>query len=198
MDESNPKFKGKFRIPSARLPGWDYASPGYYFVTICTQGRQEWFGEVREEEVVLSSAGKIVVEELVKTTQIRANVDLDVWVVMPNHVHAVIIIKPDVETPRPVKMPRLVKTPHPVETPRRGVSTKKNEWKPGVLGAIINQLKSKCTKRIREAGYPGFAWQSRFYDHIIRDEQSLEKIRIYILGNPVKWGSDEYFPGDER
>jgi putative transposase len=63
----------------------------------------------------------------------------------------------------------------------------------GTLGAIINQYKSICTKRIRTLGYSNFAWQARYYDHIIRNEKSLENIHAYILGNPVNWAVDEYF-----
>jgi len=69
----------------------------------------------------------------------------------------------------------------------------KVNWKPGTLGAIINQYKSICTKRIRTSGCVDFAWQARFYDRIIQYEKSLENIRSYIVGNPIKWTEDEYF-----
>jgi REP element-mobilizing transposase RayT len=97
---------------------------------------------------------------------------------MPNHIHAIIVIR---ETPGVA-----------VETPHRGVSVK-TKWRARSLGAIINQFKSICTKRIRASGCMDFAWQRRFYDHIIRNEKELENIGAYILGNPIKWAEDEYF-----
>ncbi len=85
------------------------------------------------------------------------------------------------------------------ETPQRGVSTGTAlNWKPDSLGAIENQFKSACTKRIRAAGYREFGWQRRFYDHIIRDEESLLHIGEYIRYNPNKWDLDEYNPASHR
>jgi REP element-mobilizing transposase RayT len=170
------RFQGKYRIPSARLPGWDYASAGYYFVTIVTHGRIPYFGEILAGKMHLSPIGAIVAEEWSKTPQIRPNIQLDEWVIMPNHLHGIIIIT-TVETPR-----------RGVSTERRGVSTK--AWKPNTLGSILNQFKSVCTKRIRLACNPDFGWQPRFHDHIIRDEKSLERIRAYIRYNPLQWSQD--------
>lgn len=174
MPELNSKFKGKYRIQSRRLKGWDYATPAYYFITICTQNRIPWLGKIKNDRVILSQLGKITSDNLEKIPIIYPNVSLDAWIVMPNHIHAVIVIG------------------EPVETPHWGVSTKGN-WRPGALGVIISQFKSICTKRIRMMGFIKFAWQPRFYDHIIRDEKELKKIRSYILGNPTKWAEDEYF-----
>jgi putative transposase len=121
--------------------------------------------------MVLSSAGEIVAYELENTPIIRPNVSLDTWGVMPNHIHAIIEI---VETPR-----------RGVSTGDQGTSTKNQDisrWGAGTLGAIINQYESICTKRIRAMGCTDFAWQSRFYDHIIRNEKSA---RIFILMSSV-------------
>ncbi len=181
------KYKGKYRVGSTRLLGWDYAAPSYYFVTLCTRRFIRWFGEVREEKVILSRAGQIAEEELERTTQIRHNVRIDPWSVMPNHVHAIIMIGDD---PRiTVETPRL----DYVETPRRGVSTAPRQWRSGALGAIVNQIKSICTKRIRAIGVVDFSWQSRFYDRIIRNETEMEAVYAYILGNSIKWVEDEYY-----
>jgi REP element-mobilizing transposase RayT len=86
-------YKNKYRIESARCQNWDYSSNGYYFITICTHNREHFFGEVMADQMQLSLVGEIVAEELQKTEQIRPNVALDEWVVMPNHVHGIIIIK---------------------------------------------------------------------------------------------------------
>ncbi len=92
---------------------------------------------------------------------------------MPNHIHGIIIIKNQ-----------------PVETFRRNVSTPR--LKSDSLGAIIGQFKSVCTKRIWKAGFSNFGWQTRSYDHIIREQISLENIRQYIVNNPMKWELDRH------
>jgi len=168
----NELFRNKYRIDSTRLKGWDYSWPGYYFVTICTKDRANFFGAVENKKMYLSEIGKIVENEWLKTGQIRKNVKLDKFVVMPNHIHGILVIDD-------------------VEAPSRGASTAAlnphhhPEWKPGSLGSIINQFKSACTKKICKIN-PSFAWQSRFHDHIIRDETSLDNIRQYIIDNPKK------------
>ncbi|VEP13481.1 conserved hypothetical protein [Hyella patelloides LEGE 07179] len=179
-------YKNKYRIESARCPNWDYTSDGYYFVTICTHKRQCFFGNVNAGKMELSDIGFIIAQEWQKTPQIRSNVQLDEWVVMPNHLHGIIIIN------------------KPVETFRRNVSTinenvpnnnqNKSRLKPNSLGSIIGQFKSVCTKQIRKMGFTDFRWQTRFHDHIIRDEESLSRIRQYIINNPAKWELDKNNP----
>jgi len=124
----------------------------------------------------LNRLGEIVKEEICKTQIIRSNVILDSWVIMPNHLHLILCITSEDH----------------VETPRRGVSTEDNRsWKPGCLGAIGNQFKGACTRRIRNDLNPAFAWQPRFYDHIIRTERDLDNLRWYILRNPKNCRNDE-------
>jgi len=159
------KFKNKYKIKSVRLKGYDYSQNGMYFITICTKDRKEFFGEIVNGEMKLNEIGETVKKEWLQTPIIRPNIFLDEWIVMPNHIHGIIEIKN-------------------VETPRWGVS------KPDSLGSIINQIKSICTKKIWKSGYPDFAWQSRFYDHIIRNDESLNKIKEYIRINPQKWEED--------
>jgi len=172
-------FKGKYRVESARLHGWDYSAAGWYFVTICTQHMHCFLGSIADGEMHLSPSGQIVAEEWQKTEHIRPNINLDAWIIMPNHLHSIIIIH------------------NVVETPRRGVSTNApSRLMPSSLGAIICQFKSMCTKRIRKAGFLAFAWQPRFYDHIIRNEKSLQRIREYIINNPLKWELDRYNPAN--
>ena len=176
-------FKNKYRVESARLKGYDYSLPGQYFVTICTKGMVEWFGEIVDGVVKRNETGNIVAEEWQKTQEVRKNVLLDEWIIMPNHVHGIICITES-----------SVETPHrdDVETPHRDVSTMQN-WKPNSLGSIINQFKSIATKRIRKI-QPDFAWQPRFYDRIIRDERGLVAVREYIHNNPIRWEEDRKHP----
>jgi len=193
-------FKQKYRIKSARLPGWDYAAAGWYFVTICTRERRCCFGDVVSDTVHLSIIGKIVAEEWLKTERIRSGVKLDQWVIMPNHLHGIVILEGNEPPQRGGSTlgmsGRVVATSADVNRPpRRGGSTLgMSGWKPNSLGAIMGQFKSASTKRIWTAGYRDFSWQARFYDHIIRDERSLHDIREYIINNPMKWELDKDNP----
>lgn len=181
MDNPITKCKGKYRIASNRLSEWDYGTPGYYFVTVCTQNRVPWFGKVIEDQMVLSPAGRIAALNLERISQIYTNVSIDIRVAIPNHIHAIIEIgeKPGGK----------------VETPHCVVSTDTRKWRSGTLGVILGRYKYACTKAIRGLGYEDFAWQARFYDHIIRNEKELDNIRAYIQGNPSKWMEDKYFSG---
>ncbi len=188
-------FRQRYRIEPARLQGWDYTAAGWYFVTICAKDRCCYFGKVENDIMRLSVVGEIVAEEWLKAEQVRVGVQLDQWVLMPNHLHGIVIILEGSEPPPAVETPAMgPETPSAMgpETPQRGVSTTKgSRLKPNSLGAIIGQFKSSCTKRIWAAGNSDFSWQSRFYDHIIRDEQSLNNIREYIINNPIKWTLDK-------
>jgi len=174
----------QYRRQSNRLSGWDYTSPGYYFVTLCSHDRQPFFGAIVSGEMQLSPIGEIIADEWQKTSLIRENITLDAWVIMPNHLHAIVIIEQSQDGVEP-----------PQQGTREGPPSKSpKNWQRNSLGTIINQFKSKCTKRIRSAGYPDFGWQSRFYDHIIRDDQSLTQIRAYIQNNPSQWDLDKENP----
>ncbi|OGJ61308.1 hypothetical protein A3C37_04965 [Candidatus Peribacteria bacterium RIFCSPHIGHO2_02_FULL_53_20] len=179
-------FRHRYRVESTRLPGQDYAEHGIYFVTVCTHDRHPWFGEIRNGVMGLSEAGCIVAQEIARTACIRTNVVLDEWVVMPNHIHAIIEICP-------------WNNVDPVETHRWCVSTWIAECiplcrrKPSSIGSIMAQVKSISTKRIRAIGYGDFAWQSRFYDHVIRSDRALENIRSYIRNNPRMWKRDRNY-----
>ncbi len=191
-------YKNRYKIDSTRLKGWNYSAPGMYFVTICTNKFICHFGEVVNEKIKISTIGKIIDEEWQKTEYIRVNVELDEYIVMPNHIHGIITI---VETPQTAlknsneeTFQRNVSNSNAKqyveeETFQRNVSTtnRNTGLKPNTLGSILGQFKSVCTKRIWAMGYPDFAWQNRYHDHIIRHEKSLNRIREYIIMNPLKW-----------
>jgi putative transposase len=134
-------------------------------------------GGVVHDEMRLSLAGRIVSEEWMRAQEVRANVSVDEFVVMPNHLHGIIVIDDSAATMRP-------------PAPHRGASTGCRLY-PNSLGSIIGQFKSNATKRIWAAGFHHFAWQPRFHDHIIRSEASLDAIRRYIRDNPEKWAIDK-------
>lgn len=176
-------FRNKYRISSARLQNWDYRWAAAYFVTICTHDRVHYFGDVIDGKMVLSELGTIAERYWADIPEHFPSVNLDAYVVMPNHVHGIVVIN---HVPNDGQL---------IETPNLGVSINCNrqtaaaseKWNPASLGVIINQYKRIVTIKSRKIN-PGFAWQSRFYDHIIRDGVSFDRIRAYIINNPRNWG----------
>lgn len=166
---------------SIRLKEYDYSEPNWYYVTICTYHHKNLFGEIKNSKMVLSSFGKIVNEEWLRTKELRKNIDLDEYVIMPNHFHAILIIERR-DTARCV--------PTTVNENR-----KFGEMQAGSLSAMVRSFKSAVTKGINELQNTSRepTWQKGFYEHIIRNEQDLYHIRKYIEQNPLKWELDEYY-----
>lgn len=178
------KFANKFRTESSRLKIWDYSTPWWYFVTICTKNHNNDFGEVKETNVELNNFGNIAINDWTDIPSHFPNVEIDEFVVMPNHIHGIVIIAER----RDVSCRDVV-----CRDVASNVSTNKNEFyskispKAGSLSSIVRSYKSGVTRKIRRTGYNKFSWQSRFYDRIIRNEKELFRIRIYIKHNPLKW-----------
>ena len=194
----NEKFKNKYRIETTRLKGWDYGKNGYYFVTICTKDRIPYFGNVINGMVQLSEIGKIALEELQKTPEIRKdmNITLGEFVIMPNHIHCIIIIgENEFNTNRIDAM----RCDNNCRDAMHGVSTtinntnNTNKFGPQSknLPSIIRGFKSAVTKRAKIIN-PDFSWQRNYYEHIIRDEKSFKTISEYIINNPLNWTEDKY------
>ncbi|MFV0591324.1 MAG: transposase [Draconibacterium sp.] len=221
------KYRNKYRISSARLPNWDYSRNAAYFVTICTQGREHYFGNIvatvetpdsgvsttaprsnipgpfgsnvpanAQPTMQLSHIGEIAQKYWMEIPQHFPFVQLNAFVVMPNHVHGIIVIDRILDGYRDDAI-TVVETPNlgVSTTTDSGVSTTTNpaskKWKPGTLGVIINQYKRAVTIHARKTN-PNFAWQSRFHDHVIRNDESFERICDYILCNPENWGKDKF------
>ena len=187
------RFKNKYRSESARLKNWDYGSNAAYFVTICTQGRQCFFGHVGDNEMMLNGIGEIARDCWTQIPTHFPFVKLGEHVVMPNHVHGIVIIDKTDDGRNDHSNKRDVPN---VETPKLGVSTITNrtnaaseKWNSGTLGAIINQYKRAVTIRARKI-HPNFTWQSRYHDHIIRNNPSYHRISEYIKNNPAVWQED--------
>jgi len=174
------KFKNKYRVESTRLPGWDYAAAGWYFVTMCVKNRQPVFGQILGGEMQLSAIGEIAHQFLVEIPKHFSHAELDAFVVMPNHVHGIVVLGDNEEIPD-------------LTSPGSDSKREFGPLRPGSLSKIIQAYKAAVTRQARRDGFPDFAWQERFYDHIISDDRSLENIRTYILGNPVIWEQDEYY-----
>ena len=187
---------------SIRLKNYDYSQNGMYFVTICTQGWKCLFGKVAENDkgemiCVLNKVGKIAHDEIQKTEQIRDNVRIDCFIVMPNHIHAIIVINnPSVGAYGNTSVGAYGNTPlQGSNTPLQKQTKSKFQSPSKNLGAIIRGYKSTVTKQINELqNTPGTTiWQRNYYEHIIRNEKSLKKIRNYIFHNAVKWKKDKFY-----
>jgi REP element-mobilizing transposase RayT len=193
----NDRFKDQFRIPSSRWPIWDYGWNSAYFVTICTQKKLFFFGEILEQKMHLSEIGQLAEKHWKEIPLHFSFVTLGDFVIMPNHVHGIIIIDKrcvPVETPDSGVSSAKETPGYAKETPGSGVSTAaaSQKWKPGILGVIINQYKRICTIKAKKINV-GFDWQTRFYDHIIRDDQAFQRISEYIQKNPENWNSDNFY-----
>lgn len=155
-----------------RLKEHDYSEAGYYFITICTKDKKSLFWNVGATfgrqfiKLSLSNIGEIINEEINKINSIYENVEINKYVIMPNHIHMIIVLHP--ETGPVNGRAELAPTP--------------------TVSRIIQQFKGSITKQV---GFP--LWQKSFYDHIIRNQQEYEKIYEYIETNPLKWEEDKYY-----
>ena len=169
------KYKNKYRIPTNRLQGYDYGLNGCYYVTICTKNRVHYFGEIVNVTMQLSEIGKIAQSEWLKTTKLRPdmNLFLDAFVVMPNHFHCIIFIGDN----------QCGDAMHCVSTipykNKFGVQSKN-------LASIIRGFKMAVTTYARKHNID-FAWQERYYDEIICNNNRLDEVRKYIFDNPQNW-----------
>ena len=163
-----------------RLKNYDYALPGLYYVTICTFERICLFGNIVNGEMQLNNYGQIVHDEWLKTEKLRPNVKLDEFVVMPNHIHGIIVINSNSH----------------VGATRRVAPTLGNRINgptSGSIGAIIGQFKSTVTKRINKLHTMpnGHIWQRNYYEHIIRNDWDWHRIKRYIGNNIQNWENDK-------
>ena len=204
---TQPKFKNKYRVESTRLPNRDYGANGWYFVTICTKKYINYFGCVVSGQMQLSPIGEIAKQFWADIPNHFDYTYIDTYVIMPNHVHGIVLIdkpshfddKSNLETRNNNAN---VETLHcNVFTQRRNVSTQRQFMsqispKPASLSAIIRGYKSAVTYWCGKNGHDNFAWQSRYYEHIIRADNSLDRIREYIINNPIKWDEDKNQPAN--
>jgi putative transposase len=166
---------------SVRLPDVDYGRSGLYFVTLVTQDRDPLFGRIVDGQVYLSPAGEIVREEWLRTPDIRPGINLDEWIVMPDHLHTIIDI--DSETHRSMKFGCVGAhrgAPCPSNTGQSLFRASRS------LGSLIAQFKGVTTHRINAIrNTPGVkVWQRGYDEHIIRNAVELDKLRDYIRNNP--------------
>ncbi len=231
------KFQNKYRIPSTRLQYWDYSWDALYFVTICTKNHQNYFGQIENGKMILSHIGVLADVFWYEIKNHSKIVDLDEFVVMPNHIHGILAINnpensnyrildnkvvergsdvssapsvpndpnvpnvPNVETRHALSLLQHIHPPQS-ETPPSdagqtfGQKRFRNQGK-NTLSSILGSYKSAVSKHVHRLGFE-FEWQARFHDHIIRDDDSLQRIRRYISTNVENWNKDKFYNDDEN
>ena len=168
-------------------------------MTICTRGRECFFGKIVDQRMRLSKIGDIALRFWEDIPNHSVNAGLDALVIMPNHLHGIVTIKaPDGSTTTDnnggLGTHNCRDVACNVSTTTGGSGRLTDPPKPGSLGAIVRSYKSAVTRWCRTNGYTTFAWQPRFYDHVIRDGVALQNVRRYILDNPAKWELDRNNP----
>ncbi|MBE6341755.1 MAG: hypothetical protein E7069_13675 [Bacteroidales bacterium] len=196
---------------------WHKYNGAEYFVTICTASREHYFGEVREGQTQLTVVGECLQQEIEKTKIIRCgDVEIPLYVIMPNHVHMIVIIHDcrdalnasALDTPTSdtsaldtsaLDTPAINadsdayhETDARCDTDARGASLQRFGPQSGNLGAVVRGIKSAVTRFACENGIP-FAWQPRYYDHIVRNQNDMNRIAEYIEQNPAKWETDCFY-----
>ncbi len=200
-----------FERKSIRLKRYDYSCTGYYFITVCVNNRELILGEIKNDcrgtacrppNYALNKYGQIVYDEWINTGKLRENVELDEFIVMPNHFHGIVVINEslgtEMGTARRAPMgDGVICVCRGTACRAQNYATKEKFGKPvgGSLSTIMRSFKSAVTKQINESrNMPGAQfWQRNYYEHVIRDDKDLADIREYIVNNPVKWQEDEYY-----
>jgi putative transposase len=150
-----------------RLRGFDYASAGLYFVTVCTHEKRCFLGSVDGEEMILNTLGELVERQLIELPERLDAVAVDSYIVMPNHVHAIV-----------------------------GLGSRARQASPLRLGHVVAAFKSGSAREINRARRTANAsvWQRGYHDHVVRDEIDLQRVREYLDSNPIRWALDPENP----
>jgi len=204
------RFHDKYRIPSARLRNWDYGWNAMYFVTVCTQVHNCYFGDIISNDMILSEIGSIAHQNWNNIPNQFPYVELDVFVVMPNHIHGIIVInKMDDEHQgtigrdaigtigrdainRVSTKPEPESQPQPENNINGGITGIHNPMLHDNLSRIIRWYKGRVSFESHKI-HAGFDWQPRFHEHIIRNDESYQRISEYIQNNPANWHDDKFY-----
>jgi len=192
---------GKHRRRAMRLAEYDYRRAGAYFLTICAHDRQCMFGHITGGVMQLNPFGAVVREVWNELTRHYAYIELDAFVVMPNHVHGIIIFVDDVDDVGAGLKPAHDRAGlRPAHTERTLNPTKPGRIKRHGLPEIVRAFKSFSARRINEIRLSPAVpvWQRNYYEHVIRDVDSLNRIREYIVNNPARWADDKENPDGAR
>ena len=190
------KFRNKYRIPLARKPNWDYRWQAVYFITICTQHRLHYFGNIENGIMILSATGQIATTHWFDIPNHFPFIELINFVVMPNHVHGLLQIRENnndvvVETLHATSL-RNVPNPTISTIPHNNESMAEISPKRGSLSSVLRSYKSAVT-RYSNQNKLEFGWQPRFHDHIVKEGDEYNRILEYISNNPHNWQDDKFY-----
>ncbi|MFI5252015.1 MAG: transposase [Bacteroidota bacterium] len=200
---------------SIRLKGYDYSQEGGYFITICTHHKNDFFGTIENSEMRYSPIGKIAGKFWNNISKYNNEIELDEFIVMPNHVHGIIIKLHDAGLDgrgvlhtidfndrkiNLLKIPPANNPPNALNAPFTAEEKTSSYISPNKdsLAVLVRTYKMAVTKWCRKNGHEDFAWQRNYHEHIIRGEKDLRAIRNYIIQNPLKWALDENNPNNDR
>ena len=190
MNNYNPTIHHRRSI---RLKGYDYSQAGLYFITICCQDRVCRLGKIENGVMICNELGEIAYREWMKTAELRPQIELDAFMVMPNHIHGILKINEmDMDT---LHSPNNTgdNTGECNSPNNTGECNSPLRSPSNTIGAIIRGYKSSVTKQFGLMGFDEKLWQRNYYEHIIRDEQSYQIISEYIINNPKKWADDKFY-----
>ncbi len=204
------KFKNKYRIKSHRRPNWDYSANGLYFLTIVTQNRACNLGEIvkadgRPAEMILSDFGKIVECEWFKSFEIRNELILHEFALMPNHIHAMVEIYNENRVDKTVDIPPIVDLPpNPIESELLPIKQNPPIRLPKSISSFIAGFKAAVNTKIddyidaHQLAIPKYNknnhfFQPNYHDHIVRNETEYYTISNYIISNPLNWHNDKLY-----
>ena len=176
------KFQNKYRIPTARAQ-WHGYDGGIYFVTICTAERLHLFGEITDSQMLLSDVGRIAYDNFANVTVHYSYAEIPLFTIMPNHIHAIVIINGNGDNGRDAINRVSTTSTVPTVISRNSMIFKS-------LGTVIRGVKARISHAAHQNRI-SFAWQSRFHDRIIRNQEELNRIAEYIENNVAKWDKDE-------
>ena len=204
------KFKGKYRIPSNRAGFWNYSSPADYYITICVSGREYILGNIINGKMILSEYGEIVKLEIKKIPEYHKRAILDIWVIMPNHIHFIISLgdydldngistigddgNDKVEKIHEFSLPTNQQQNTEYEPTIDEIKQYRKQRRKMIIPKILGKLQQQTSKQINVSrNTPGTKnWQANYHDHIIRNKKSYQNIRNYIINNPQKWNDDKF------
>ena len=179
---------------STALKWYDYSSAGRYVVTICTHDRDHGFGEIRAGRMYFSEVGRIVRTLWYSLPDRFPGVRLDSFVLMPNHLHGIIII--------PCRRLNVENMPERFQPYMRTMMQERHpelkKYKPPTIGTIIRQYKGAATYQVHKAGFKNFVWHDRYWKSVLFTEAALQRVRRYIYENPQNWGKDKLYKAPKR
>ena len=207
MKNYNPKIHNRRSI---RLKGYDYSKAGLYFITICCQDRINRFEEVINGEMILNEFGLIAYNEWIKLADRFSNFELDVFQIMPNHIHGIISLLPVGSGLAPDLLyegqpqgleennKNIEGQPQVIEGQPQGLPQpdpqRKNPSIPDILGAYKSLVANGCLEIYKSRDeVMGKFWQRNYYEHIIRNELAYYNFSEYIINNPIKWEEDRFY-----